>query len=71
MIFKCISHDSLPNMLKRVGESKQPLSYSDCSSQPVSCAAIEGNCTGGLVIEILNSADKVSMDIVQPHSELR
>ena len=38
---------------------QKALSYSDCSSEPVSCATIEANCTGGLVMEILNRVNKV------------
>ena len=54
-------------MLKMVGESIA-LSYSDCSSERVSCAAIEANVTGGLFIEILYRVNKVCIDIVQPPS---
>ena len=54
-------------MLKRVGESLQPC-LTPTSSEPVFCAAIEANCTGGLVIQIPNRIDKVCIDIVQSHS---
>ena len=40
------------------------LSYSDCSPEPASCAAIEANCTGGLTKVILNRVNKVCIDIV-------
>ena len=47
------------NMLKRVGESSF---Y--CSSEPVSCAAIEQDCTLGLVIQIFNDSYDVGVDVV-------
>ena len=68
VIFKCISHDYLQEYVEEGGWEQTALSYSDCSSEPVSCAAIEANCTGGLVIEILNRVDKICIYIVQPHS---
>ena len=36
-------------MLKWVGESRHPF---NCCSEPNSCAAVEEDCTGGLVIEV-------------------
>ena len=39
------------------------MSDSDCS-EPVSYAAVEEACTGGLVIEVLDDSDKVGADIV-------
>ena len=54
--------------LEEGGWEQTALSYSDCSSEPASCAAIEANCTGGLVKEILNCVNKVCIDILQPHS---
>ena len=46
-------------MLKRA-----PLSVSYCSSEPFACAAIERDCTLGLVIQIFNGSN----DVVFPHS---
>ena len=56
------------NMLKRVGESKHPLSDSSCCSEPVSNAAVEEDCTSGLVIEVFDDSDKVGADVVLLHS---
>ena len=46
-------------MSKRVGESRHPLLYSNCCSEPVSCAAVEEDCTSGLVIEVFGDSGKV------------
>ena len=39
-------------------------SDSNCCSEPDSYAAVEEDCTGGLVIEVFNDSDKVGADIV-------
>ena len=49
-------------MLKRVGESRHP----SCS-EPVSYAAVEEDCTSGLVIEIFDDTDKICADVVLLH----
>ena len=52
-------------MLKRVGESRHhcrtPII---CSSEPVSCAANEQDCTLGIVIQIFNDLYDVGVDVV-------
>ena len=40
----------------------------DCSSESFSCAAIEQNCTLGLVIQIFNGSYDAGVDVVFPHS---
>ena len=52
------------NMLKRVGESKTSLSYSNCCSEPVSYAAIEEDGTSGLAIEVFDDLDKICADVL-------
>ena len=54
-------------MLKRVGESRHS-SNSYCSSEPFSCAAIEQDCTLGLVIQIFNGSYDTGVDVVFPYS---
>ena len=44
-----------------------PLSNSCCSSEPFSYAAIEQDCTLGLVIQILNGSYDAGIDVVFPH----
>ena len=43
------------------------LSDSNCCSEPVSCAAVEEDGTGGLVIEVFDDLDKVCADVVLLH----
>ena len=45
-----------------------PLSNSYCSSEPFSCAAIEQDCTLGLVIQIFSGSYDAGIDVVFPHS---
>ena len=45
------------------------LSNSYCSSEPFSCAAIEQDCTPGLVIQIFNGSYDAGIDVVFPHRE--
>ena len=40
---------------------------SNCCSESVSYAAVEGDCTGGLVIEVFDDCDKVGTDVVLLH----
>ena len=40
------------------------LSDSNCCSEPVSYAAVEGDSTSGLVIEVFDDMDKVGADVV-------
>ena len=47
------------NRLKRVSESKHP-----CRTPTVSYAAVEEDCTGGLVIEVFDDSDNVGADVV-------
>ena len=53
-------------MLKRVRESRHPLSDSDCSSEPVSYVTIKVDCTSGLVVEVFNDLDQV-VNVIKPH----
>ena len=43
------------------------LSDSSCCWKPVSCAAVEEEGTGGLVIEVFDDSDKVGTDVVLLH----
>ena len=52
-------------MLKRVGESRHPRRTP--SSEPFSCAAIELDCTLGLVLQIFNGSYDAGIDVVFPH----
>ena len=47
---------------------RTPLSNSYCSSEPFSCAAIEQECTLGLVKQIFNGSYDAGIDVVFPHS---
>ena len=38
-----------------------------CCSEAVSYAAVEEDCTSGLVIEVFNDSDKVGADVVLLH----
>ena len=40
---------------------------SNCCSEPVSYAAVEEDCTSGLVIEVSDDAGKVGADVVLLH----
>ena len=40
---------------------------SNCSSEPVSHAVVEEDCTSGLVIEIFDDSDKVGADVIFLH----
>ena len=42
-------------------------SDSNCCSEPVSYAAVEEDCTCGLVIEVFDYSDKVGADVVLLH----
>ena len=54
-------------MLKRVGESRHPCRDSNCCSEPASCAAVEEDCTSGLVKEVFDDLDRVGADVVLLH----
>ena len=55
------------NMLKRVGESRHSCQTPNFCSEPVFYAAVEEDCTSGLVIEVFEDLDKVGADIVLLH----
>ena len=40
------------------------MSDSNCCSEPDSHAAVEENCTGGLVIDVFDDSDKVGADVL-------
>ena len=42
----------------------EPLSDSNCCSEPVSYAAVEEDSTSGLFIEVFNDSDKVDADVL-------
>ena len=43
------------------------MSGSNCCSEPVSYAAVEKDCTGGLIIEVFDDLGEVGADIVPLH----
>ena len=43
------------------------LADSNCCSEPVSYAAVEEDCTGGLVIEVFDDSDRDGADVVFLH----
>ena len=43
------------------------MSDSNCCSEPVFYAAVEEDCTSGLVIEVFDDSDKVGADVVLLH----
>ena len=43
-----------------------PIGLQLCS-KPVSCAAVEEGCTGGLIIEVFDNSNKVGADVVLVH----
>ena len=55
------------NVLKRVGDSRHPCLDSDCCSELVSYAAVEEDCTGGLIIEVFDDSEKVGAGVVLLH----
>ena len=54
-------------MLKRVDESRHPCWTPTVVFESVSYAAVEEDCTSGLVIEVFDDLDKVCADIVLLH----
>ena len=44
------------------------MSDSDCGSEPVSYVTIKVDCSSGLVVEVFNDLDQVSVDAIKPHS---
>ena len=55
------------NGLLKLFSCQSSLSDSNHYSEPVSCLALEEDCTGGLVIEVLDDSDKVGADVVLFH----
>ena len=45
----------------------EPLSDSNCCSEPVSYAAVEEDSTSGLIIEVFDDLDTVGADVVLLH----
>ena len=43
------------------------MSDSNCCSEPVSYAAVEEDCTSGLVIEVFDDSDRVGADVALLH----
>ena len=43
------------------------MSDSNCCLEPVSCAAVEEDCTSGLVIKVFDDSDEVGTDVVNLH----
>ena len=43
------------------------MSGSNCCSEPVSYAAVEKDCTGGLFIEVFDDSDNDGADVVLLH----
>ena len=54
-------------MLKRVGESRHPCRSPTVFSEPITYAAVEEDCTSGLVIEVFDDSDKLGADVVLLH----
>ena len=50
-----------------MGQQMTSLSDSNCCSEPASYAAVEEDCTSGLVIEVFDDSDKVGADGVLLH----
>ena len=57
-------------MLKRVGESRHPC-RTPTAVRNQSPAAVEEDCTSGLVTEVFDDSDKVGADVVLPHGCLQ
>ena len=55
------------NMLKRVGESRHSCRTPTVVSELVSYAAVQEDCTSGLVIEVFDDSDEVGADVVLIH----
>ena len=47
-----------------MGESRHPCRTLNCCSEPVSYAAVEEDCTSGLVIEVFDDLSKVCADVL-------
>ena len=43
------------------------MSDSNCWSEPVSYAAVDEDCTSGLIIEVFDDSDKVGADVIVLH----
>ena len=54
-------------MLKRVGESRHSCQTPNFCSEPVFYAAVEEDCTSGLVKEVFDDLDRVGADVVLLH----
>ena len=50
-----------------MGESRHPCQTPSCRSEPVSYAAVEEDCTSGLVIEVFDDLDKVGANVALLH----
>ena len=50
-----------------MGESRHPCRTLNCCSEPVSYAAVEEDCTSGLVIEVFDDLYKVGADVELLH----
>ena len=55
-------HDPLRKYVEEGGQEQTSLSDSKCCLQPVSYAAIEEDCIGGLLIEVFDDSNKVGLD---------
>ena len=56
-VFKSISHNLVDKDVKESGREKTFLSYSNCCSEPFSCAAVQLNYTCSLVVKLLNGVN--------------
>ena len=54
-------------MLKRVGESRHPCQTPSVVRNQSPYAAVEEDCTSGLVIEVFDDLDKVGIDVILLH----
>ena len=50
-----------------MGESRQSLSDFTCCLEPVFYAAVEEDCTSGLVIEVFDDSDEVGAGVLLLH----
>ena len=46
-----------------VGESRHPCRSPTVFSEPITYAAVEEDCTSGLVIEVFDDSDKAGVDV--------
>ena len=64
MILWGVCRDPFQKYVEEGGLEQTSLSDSNCCSEPVSYAAVEEDCTSGLVMAVFDDWDKVGADVI-------